>query len=876
MVCLANGVFAQETTGSLEGRVVDETGLAIPSVAVVVTGSSLQAQRETASTREGLFRFLELPAGVYEVVLRHPDFLELKLQQVVIRLGRTTALGELKLAVKGYQENIVVLARPPLIDPTTTATGANLASGEYAELPIERDYRSVAALLPQASGSFLGDGLNFGGSTGLENRYFIDGIDVTDPNRNVTGMRLPYNFVQEVQVRTGGYEAEYRSALGGVMNAVTYSGSNKTSGQLFAFFLNNRFTAEPRVGALEPSRGNFASYDGGFGLGGPIRKDRLWYFAAYAPAVEHEEVEIPGLGYAEDRATTHSFAGKLTWRASNRHTLVFTAIGDPTERSGVGNLVWSAFAVPVSLANPDPYLEQIRSGGVGLLLEGRHVVRDNLLVRASFSRTTQSDDNLPLTQRGRDELLFIDTETGTWSGGALDRIRSRSGVTIVGVTGTLGVAEHLVKAGLEYKGNRWDFDTANRMVARLADDSYIRIEGVSEGHVSVRAPAAFLQDSWRLSERVRINAGLRWDGQYIVSSDGRVAQSILDQWQPRVGFIWQPGEGDTHKISASYSRFYQEIPTYPLSFYYNDRSRFENVLYDHDPRVDPSGGEVQAAIGGTIQAKVPGMEGQHFDEFTLGYERRVGSRAKIGLRGLYRTLRQALEDGTEPATLEWQFGNPGRGLLKAYPRAMRNYSALELSYARTEERMSVLASYVLSRTYGNYSGVFDSDVASAVPNCNPSFDVLELLDRGEGLLPNDRTHVLKLSGRYDLGRGATVGAVALWESGTPLNDFGASRFGWPVVSFLRQRGTAGRTPTIWDLNLRVGYEPRFAAAWRWRPRLTVDVFHVASRRQAVNYDQVHYFAVDAEGNQTTPNPTYGLPTRYQPPMAVRLGVEVSF
>ena len=252
------------------------------------------------------------------------------------------------------REQVVVSGRAPLIDPAATFLGANLVAQDFAALPIDRDYRSMTTLLPQANQSFLGDAVNFAGSTGLENRYFIDGIDVTDPNRNVTGTSLPYNFVQEVQVRTGGYEAEYRSSLGGVVNAVTHSGGNEVHGQVFGFFLSNSLTAEPRLGALEPNKGEFARFDVGFGLGGPILKDRLWYYAAYSPAFQREDVKIPGGGSFEDSTTTHSFAGKLTWQASQRHTLTLTALGDPTRRQGVGALSSFLYTQPVSFANPDP------------------------------------------------------------------------------------------------------------------------------------------------------------------------------------------------------------------------------------------------------------------------------------------------------------------------------------------------------------------------------------------------------------------------------------------------------------------------------------------------------------------------------------------
>jgi hypothetical protein len=98
----------------------------------------------------------------------------------------------------------------------------------------------------------------------------------------------------------------------------------------------------------------------------------------------------------------------------------------------------------------------------------------------------------------------------------------------------------------------------------------------------------------------------------------------------------------------------------------------------------------------------------------------------------------------------------------------------------------------------------------------------------------------------------------------------------PYYDFIRQGGTAGRTPSLWDLNLGASYTLPVPATSRWRPRLTLDVLHVGSPEKAANYDQVHYFNLDAGGNEIDPNPTYREPTAYQPAMAVRLGLEVSF
>ena len=302
VIFLALAIFvgathAQQVTGNLEGRILDAEGKPLSAVNFTVTGPSLQGTRGDVSDRLGYFRILALPAGSYTVKVSHLAYHSVTYENIAVRLGKTSYLAEVRLQSKTIEmSEIVVSGAKPPIDPASTVSGDNLVAEEYEVLPEERNYRSITTLLPQANESFLGDEANFAGATGIENKYYIDGVDVTDPWRGLTGTSLHYNFVKEIEVRTGGYEAEHRSSLGGIVNVVTYSGGNEFHGEAFGFFANNRFAAEPRQGALEPNKGDFAQYDAGLSLGGPILRDKLWFFAAYNPTVEREEVDIPGTG----------------------------------------------------------------------------------------------------------------------------------------------------------------------------------------------------------------------------------------------------------------------------------------------------------------------------------------------------------------------------------------------------------------------------------------------------------------------------------------------------------------------------------------------------------------------------------------------------
>jgi hypothetical protein len=718
----------------------------------------------------------------------------------------------------------------------------------------------------------LGDEVNFSGATGLENRYFIDGVDVTDPYRGTTGTNLPYNFVKEVEMRSGGYEAEYRSSLGGVVNAISYTGGNKIHGQIFGFYANNNFAGDPRFGSLEPRTGDFSQYDVGFGVQGPIKQNKLWFYAAYNPRYQTEDVEVPGSGFYKDESLAHIFAGKLTWNASEKTDLTLTVFGDPGNRESVGETFFMVSSgTPVEFANADPVLGDQKTGGVNAALHGNYFVSDNWLFDASVSVITRKEYLQPLTERGREEARFIDLETSTVSDGFASRVDNNSLQVTADASGTYIIGDHKLKAGVAYSDNRLDIDFKHFEIIRVIDTFYRKFQWLVDGTVRNRIPSAFLQDSWRIHERFRLNAGIRWDKEFLVGSDGKVAQEINNEFQPRIGFVVQPGELGSQKIFGSYSRFYQEFSLYLSSQYHIEGADIMITDCAQDPRVDTTGC-TSFGLSSEIASEVPDLQGQYYDEYTLGYERQVGNYYKFGVRGVYQTLGQGVEDGEiEPGTEEFAYDNPGKRLLGDYPEMDREYMALELTAeCAGHERFGFLMSYVLSKNRGNYPGLFNSDYELAFPNANASYDLLEMLQNANGLLPNDRTHVLKMAGSYNFSFGFSAGASFIWQSGTPLSEFVAASAGLPWLNHAVQRGTVGRTDTIWDLNLRFVQNLAALRGKSWRTRLIVDVFHLGSERTPVDYDQVSEFAPGV------PNPTYGQPSRYQPPTTVRFGLEVGF
>jgi len=874
---------AQQTTGNLEGRILDSEARPLARADVIVAGPGLQGTRGTTTDENGHFRVMALPPGVYAAKIIHIAHHSIAYSDVAISLGRTTTLGEVRLTAKTVEmPEIEVVRTKPHVDPTTTTLGGSLDSKTFEALPTERSYLSLITLLPQANASYFGDGTSIAGSTGLENMYFIDGVNVTDGIRAAASTNLPYNFVKEVEVRTGGYEPEFGRAAGGLVNVVTHSGGNEFHGQVFAFFTNNDFAGTPSRGVVELGLQSFSSYDVGFSLGGPIIRDELWFFTAYNPTFKQEVIVIPGLGNYTDKKTAHLFAAKLNWQAAEHTNVTFSTFGDPVVHHRIANPLSGIFGSPSRLENADPFLSLLEEGGVNLTLSIRHRLTPCLFIESSLSRFDRIENIRGETVRGRAEPTIVGLDNGVWSGGYLETQEYRNIRTIGKISGTFFLSDHTLKAGLEYEdilSKTERFFTNPGTVLRFSDSLYQVIYAVLDYRENAnRAPSFFIQDSWLISEQLRINLGLRWDGQYLVGSDGTVAQSISDEFQPRIGFTFQPGELGAQKIFGSYGRFYQQLPTNLTQFVHSPWSN--GILEFHqDPRFNPAAGDTIQPLPWTRTQEVEGLKGEYFDEFTLGYERRLSDELTLGVRGVYRRLGEYINTAlpADSFTVEIAYGNPGRGPLSYLPKVQRDYHALEITLEKSRgERFNFLASYVLSRTYGNIAGPYNPFTGFIEPNNSHELELGEQVRNSWGLLPYDRTHSFKFISSYRFDFGLTFGSTVTWQTGTPLSELGFNSHGIPArYIFLQQRGTAGRMPSVWDLSLRLTYDltewiPSFS-----RPKIILDVFHIGNPRNPVNFDQIHYFRVE-NGNQTSPNPNYLKPTQYQPPMTVRLGLEVSF
>src|SRR6266511_5135844 len=291
------GIAFAQTTGDITGTVTDSSGAALPGVNCTATSPALQGSRSSITSNSGNYRIASVPPGTYKVICSLAGFATAE-KTAYVTLGSTaTANQMLQISQK---EEIIVSGTAPVVDTSNTTTGSNYSAKVMEKLPLGRNYAAVVRLQPgvqEDTGDRQGRGLALSvyGSTSAENQFVIDGVNTNSVVRGVQGKIINSEFIQEVEVKTGGYQAEYGRATGGIINVVTKSGGNEFHGDLFGYYNPPSFTARPRqdVTPDESQTGdastntagshtiNVDRREGGVDLGGFFLKDHIWFFGAY-------------------------------------------------------------------------------------------------------------------------------------------------------------------------------------------------------------------------------------------------------------------------------------------------------------------------------------------------------------------------------------------------------------------------------------------------------------------------------------------------------------------------------------------------------------------------------------------------------------------
>lgn len=363
-------------TGSLNGTVTDPTGAAIPDATVTVTGP--QGALTTRTDNLGRFTAANLRPGYYDVKVTKTGFatVEAKHNEVTVSVASTMAL---KMGVGSESTTVEVSAAAVQLDTQNTAITSNLTDTFYNSVPMQRNVSAIFYAAPgvatgqvNTTPNAIGPGQSnpsIGGASGLENLYVVDGVTITDQafgsigtfNRyhGALGTGINLTFVKEVDVKTTAFEPPYGKATGGIVQIVTKSGGDQFHGAISAYFAPSSFYASRYqyyqfgfVNSTYSSTLSQPAFDASVELGGYILKDKLFFFGAWDPSLSQNYIAAApnapapsvALGTIHSSTTGLSYAGKLTYKVSDRTTFEATAFGDPSRHN----------VVPNSLSSPVP------------------------------------------------------------------------------------------------------------------------------------------------------------------------------------------------------------------------------------------------------------------------------------------------------------------------------------------------------------------------------------------------------------------------------------------------------------------------------------------------------------------------------------------
>jgi hypothetical protein len=335
------------TTGGINVIVEDESGARVPGATVLVESTEALRDREVVADAQGEAKILQLnPSTQYVVTVTLGGFKTAKRDKVRVSSGQTTIL-RVGLELGGLTEEILVTGETPVVDTTKATVGQDITLQLTESLPTGRSYQDylqlVPGVLPTDVTSLDGgnpaakSGLNYrdvAGDLGVsrDNFYYIDGINVTDGVAGTFGANMNTEIIQEQKVLTGGLPAEYAGAPGLVSNVITKSGSNDFHGSANYFFQNDSLQSANKNFEDEV----FSTYDTAVTLGGPVLRDKAWFFGSFRRVGKDTDVHTLDTGEfmrTVERTSDQGYA-RLSVAPTANDTLVLTYLGDPTEQSG--------------------------------------------------------------------------------------------------------------------------------------------------------------------------------------------------------------------------------------------------------------------------------------------------------------------------------------------------------------------------------------------------------------------------------------------------------------------------------------------------------------------------------------------------------------
>jgi len=736
LLLAGTGLFAQERFGSIVGTVYDPSMALLPGAEVTITNLETRRVVNVMTGDSGRYLVRDLEPGRYSVTAEKSGFAKLEVPEVILLLGKTIDL-DLTLQVGQVSETIVVSGVLAMVDPNTTAVTHNITEDEFDFMPKTRTFQSVALTAPSVNSGEVEGGIMVNGASGSENQYTVDGISTTSLLDGSSRQNAPYEYLQEVQVKTSGLEAEYGGALGGVISAVTKSGGNEFHGEVHWYNSGSPFNPKPNL-RLETATGgigqdNYSVHlqdkehtdhinEIGGSVGGPILKDKLFFFTSFTPQFRHQEATInftDGPSMFESDTTTYNLFNKISWDATKRIRTNFAWLYNSTKLDGLMPLdVLYNDIAPNSNTNAasiyDTYHDQgwyvpkdSYTGTVDITVSNTAL----LSFRGGYFWDNFKDLNFPSEHRvrwmydSRDLPFEIPVEyqqpqdyanvpAGTYS---FHDISSRGYFQADFSQSFYWVGNHFLKVGAGFQKNvnnvekaynggfdvrlYWD-DWYNDETDRGEWGIYRVINYGTQGSAGSTIKNMYIQDQWRIHPRLNLSLGLRTESETIPSMRPDIQEYAMkfgwgDKLAPRLGASFDVLGDGSWKIFGSWGRFFD------WTKYEMVRGSFGGATWKEwwhalEPGTDVFTISPTNLPGRNLlsdeyidyripsfgeDAIAPDIKPMRQDTMVIGSEYQLNSATLVGVNWVHTRLNRTIEDigATLGDSVSYALGNPGEG-----------------------------------------------------------------------------------------------------------------------------------------------------------------------------------------------------------------------
>ena len=903
------------TSGTLSGRIEDSRGAVISGANVTATNVETSQCLATTSDDEGRYRFPYLRTGDYKLSIEAVGFTSVT-RRFTLLVGQSLELP-VKLEVAGVTANVNIGSTDvPLVELVRTQIAETVRPREIADLPLNgRNYLDLALLVPGVSptntgsnqrfaetSAVPGQGISVAGQRNLYNSFIVDGVSANDDAADLTGTYYSEEVIDQFQVVTSGGIAEFGRASGGVVNILTRGGTNDWRGDLYGFFRNQRFDAR---NPLAPAKDLLTQAQYGATASGPLRHERTFFFTNFEQTRRNYSAVLTiapaAVASINNRLSAVNYGGSLIETgvvpASFDTTNFFARLDHRLTQNNQLSARYSLY-----------HIEAINSrnvGGLNAVSRGSGISDTDQTAQISnvttFSSRTINEARFQFTN-SRLDAPINDTvgpavniagvaNFGTATFSPLAR-NINLFEAVDNVSTQLG--NHSLKAGGSFLYNRLDisfpgalqgvynFSSLNNFLSGNYN-TFQQAFGASDQFQSNPNLGAFIQDQWRVRRDFTINAGLRYDVQFLPAP----IQTDTNNFAPRLGFVYAPGDRKT-MIRASYGLYYDRIPLRATSnALQRDGSKYLVVQLAPTQPGAPVFPNVLAVQPTTLPAKPnitridPNIPVSYSEQANFQIERELPWNAVVSVGYLnVRAKHIILSRNVNVPRFAPSAGvpnlgrpDPNWGNISQFEGAGNSYyDGMVLSFNERATRWAtVRLSYTLSKAIDDAGNFFFSTVQN-------NFNIRD--DRG--LSDNDQRHRLVLSGTLEAAKegkvsslqrmlhGFQFGYIFTYASRLPFNVLLGSDRNLDGNNNDRPLGVGRNTGRGFDfasLDLRVSR--RFRLTERVDLQLRAEGFNVLNR---ANFGVPN----NTFGAGINPLSTFGQPTAAFDPRQFQIGMKVSF